>query len=158
MLSYRLASDEEIDKFMAGLKEEEGEYLEKTLAQMDSNWEEFSQMAKTIGSVWQVDREGVGVGFYWIEERGKVVHLHGILIKPEEQGKGIGTEILQRLEDEYLGKMEAIELGVHQSNQRAKQLYERLGFREIRYQADLGYYILQLSLSNVKPMESIKKE
>jgi ribosomal protein S18 acetylase RimI-like enzyme len=146
MLSYRLASNEEIDEFMVGLKEQEGEYLDKTLAQMGSSWEEFSLMAKSIGSVWRAELEGEPLGYYWIEERGKIVHLHGILINPEEQGKGFGTEILQQLLDEYKGKMEAIELGVHKSNQRAKRLYERMGFREVRYMDDLGYSIMQVSL------------
>lgn len=146
MLNFRLASNEEIEEFLTELKKEEGEYLEKTLSQMDISWEAFSLMAKTIGTVWQVEREREGVGFYWIEERGKIVHLHGLLIKPEEQGKGIGTEILHHLLTQYKGRMDAIELGVHESNQRAKQLYGRLGFREVRYLEDLGYFILQVPL------------
>ncbi|MEW6402389.1 MAG: hypothetical protein AB1649_11360 [Chloroflexota bacterium] len=43
--------------------------------------------------------------------------------------------------------MDTIELGVHKSNERAKQLYERLGFQVVMLREDLGYYIMQKSLA-----------
>jgi ribosomal protein S18 acetylase RimI-like enzyme len=39
--------------------------------------------------------------------------------------------------------VEAIELGVHQSNERAKALYERLGFQVLRYRPEVGFFIMQ---------------
>ena len=82
-------------------------------------------------------------GFYWIEERGKTLHLHGLILKAAFQGKGIGTAVIRMLVESYQGQVKAIELGVHQSNARAKKLYERLGFEVVKYRHDLGYFIMQ---------------
>lgn len=45
------------------------------------------------------------------------------------------------------GRYEVMELGVHQSNERAHRLYLRLGFEEVRFRSDVGYFILQKRLS-----------
>lgn len=43
--------------------------------------------------------------------------------------------------------MTAIELGVHQSNVKARQLYERVGYQVVKYLDDLGYFVLQRPLT-----------
>lgn len=43
--------------------------------------------------------------------------------------------------------MEAIELGVHEGNQRAKALCERLDFKPIRTLDELGFEVMQKRLA-----------
>jgi ribosomal protein S18 acetylase RimI-like enzyme len=74
------------------------------------------------------------------------LHLHGIVVARAFQGQGIGSRIIRRLAEEYRGRMDAIELGVHQSNERAKALYERLGFNTVRFLPEVGFFIMQLPL------------
>ncbi len=68
------------------------------------------------------------------------------MLREEFQGRGIGTEVLEMLERDYRSRMAAIELGVHQSNAKAKLLYERLGYQTVKYLPELGFYIMQKPL------------
>lgn len=65
-----------------------------------------------------------------VERTKNSIHLHAIHLMPEFQGKGIGAEILTGLIQEADRKKIPIELKVRGSNQQARKLYERLGFKE----------------------------
>ena len=61
-----------------------------------------------------------GPGEYYIDTIG---------VHPKEQGRGIGTKMLQFLIDEYVGKQsETLGLLVDDDNPNAKRLYLKLGF------------------------------
>jgi ribosomal protein S18 acetylase RimI-like enzyme len=146
MLTYPTAGGEQVVKFLALLREDAREYLDQTLALMGETWEHFVQIAQQVGQVYGVYRDGQLAGYYWIEEREKALHLHGILVKAEFRGQGIGTAILEKLQEEYAGRMELIELGVHDSNGRAKALYERMGFVTVRRVEELGFSVMQVTI------------
>ena len=55
-------------------------------------------------------------------------HLEQIQIVPEQQGKGFGTTILEKLLADAVQARVAVSLSVLKTNP-ARQLYERLGFR-----------------------------
>jgi len=55
--------------------------------------------------------------------------------------------VLQMLMATYQSQMDAIELGVHQSNGGAIKLYTRLGFEVMETLDDLGYAIMRKSLA-----------
>jgi len=55
----------------------------------------------------------------------------------------MGTQTLKKLAEEYGGDMEYIELGVHQSNERALNLYKKLGYRIVATKEDLGFHIMR---------------
>ncbi len=86
-------------------------------------------------------------GFYWIEERENVLHLHALLLKRQFQGKGIGTQTLNMLVSKYMGTMRTIELGVHESNEGAIRVYERNGFKTVKQLDELKFRIMQKTLS-----------
>jgi ribosomal protein S18 acetylase RimI-like enzyme len=114
---------------------------------MQMTWEQVAGLVHTVGQVWGVYQGGNLVGFYWIEECDRILHLHGLVVKSTLQGQGIGTEVLNMLAQRYTGTMGAIELGVHESNTRARALYERLGYRTVRRLDDLGFHITQKPLA-----------
>lgn len=143
------ARDEQIDEFLELLRTDAENYLIPTMQVMGWSWAEFAQRVRGVGRVFCVYRGEQKVGCYWIEERDRILHLHGIVVARAFQGQGIGSQIIHQLADEYRGRMDAIELGVHQSNQRAKALYERLGFVTIRFLPDVGFFIMQLPLQSV---------
>lgn len=140
------ARDEQIDEFLELLRLDAEDYLTPTMEAMGWSWAEFVQRVRGVGKVFCVYQGERKVGCYWIEERERVLHLHGIVVGRAFQGQGIGSRIIRRLAEEYRGRMDAIELGVHQSNRRAKALYERLGFVTVRFLPEVGFYILQLPL------------
>lgn len=142
------AIDEQIDEFLELLRTDAENYLIPTMQVMGWSWAEFAQRVRGVGRVFCVFQGEQKVGCYWIEERGRILHLHGIVVARAFQGQGIGSQIIHQLAEEYRGRMDAIELGVYQSNQRAKALYERLGFAAIRFLPEVGFYIMQLPLGN----------
>ncbi len=70
---------------------------------------------------------------YSNEANGLVVFLEEIYIKPEFQGKGLGTYALTWVLKEYSGIATRYRLEVCSSNSGAIKLYERLGFKNFEY-------------------------
>jgi ribosomal-protein-alanine N-acetyltransferase len=58
------------------------------------------------------------------------IHINNVAILPALRGRGIGTQLMRRVFDEArrLGARRAT-LEVRASNEGARRLYERLGFR-----------------------------
>jgi ribosomal protein S18 acetylase RimI-like enzyme len=146
MLTCKPAQSEQYDEFFQLMQNEAADYLLHAMELMRMTPEQAKRLFKTVGKVYGIYHEERLAGFYWIEERERILHLHGLVLRKDFQGKGIGTQVLNLLETEYMSRMEAIELGVHQSNERAKLLYERLGYRKVNYLPELGFYILQKPL------------
>ena len=143
MLTYRPAAPEQYDDFLQLLVAESRDYLDTTLHLMGADWDRFAQLFHTVGQVCSIYSEDGCAGFYWVEVRDAVLHLHGLILRPEFQGKGIGRQVLADLEAQYQGRVEAIELGAHRSNQRALALYQRAGFQTVKTLEELGFLILQ---------------
>jgi ribosomal protein S18 acetylase RimI-like enzyme len=149
------ARDEQIDEFLELLRLDAENYLIPTMEVMGWSWAEFARRVRGVGRVFCVYQGEQKVGCYWIEERGRIVHLHGIVVARAFQGQGIGSRIIRRLAEEYRGRMDAIELGVHQSNQRARALYERLGFVAVRFLPEVGFTIMQLPLKTERASDPL---
>ena len=146
MLTFRKAESHLYDALMQLQEEQAGHYLNQTLALMGTTWQEYAELFRTVGQVYGIYQDGRLAGFYWIEERDRILHLHGLILTTEFQGQGIGSHVLQMLETEYRGRVEAIELGVHESNARAIALYQRFGYRTVKTLADLGFFVMQKAL------------
>jgi ribosomal protein S18 acetylase RimI-like enzyme len=147
LLTYKLAEPAQYDAFFAIVRCAAADYLEDTLEQMQTTWDEFAGLFRSVGEVVSVYQDDDLAGFYWIEERDKTLHLHGLFILDAYQGKGLGTQVIRRLQEQYGGRVQAIELGVHRSNEKARALYERLGFRVVQQRDDVGFFIMQLPLA-----------
>lgn len=148
MLVCISANTENYEVFLQLLQDQASDYLEHTLELMEMTWEEFNHLFRSVGRVYGIFKDGQLAGFYWIEERKKFLHLHGLILKKDFQGQGIGTQVLRELEARYGDRMECIELGVHESNTRAKKLYERTGYETVKSYSDLGFDVMQKWLSD----------
>lgn len=146
-LTYELATAKQIDEFVHLMRQDAADYLDRTMELMQMTRSQLDQLVKTVGQVFAIYHDGLLVGFYWVEERGPIVHLHGLIIRSAYQGQGMGTAVLNMLANKYAGTMDAIELGVHESNTRAQALYARLGYQTTKHLADLAFLILQYPLS-----------
>jgi ribosomal protein S18 acetylase RimI-like enzyme len=146
MIAYKPATESQYEEFQNLMLAQMAEYIETLMQLMGMSIEEFSRLLKTVGQVYSINRNGEVAGFYWVEERGEELHLHGIIIKEEHQGEGIGTQILKKLEDEYGSDKEYIELGVHHKNDGAIKLYKKLGYRVVATKEDLGFHIMRKTL------------
>jgi ribosomal protein S18 acetylase RimI-like enzyme len=143
MLTYRPAGPEQLDELFQLMAAESRETLDTTLQLLGTDWGAFAQQFRTVGQVWGIYSDDRGAGFYWVEVRDAVLHLHGLILRPEFQGRGIGRQVLADLEEQYQGHAEAIELGVHRSNQRALALYQGAGFQTVKTLEELGFLVLQ---------------
>lgn len=79
---------------------------------------------------------GEAVGRLRVVRDGQHVELAGIQLRPNVQGRGIGTSIIEQLQSEAARARLPLELSVEHDNPRARTLYERLGFVEISRDAD----------------------
>jgi ribosomal protein S18 acetylase RimI-like enzyme len=73
---------------------------------------------------------GVVAFGYSIEFGGVYAFVDELYVRPERRGKGLGTRLLDRLEDEARqAGSTAVHLEVADVNARAQRLYERRGYR-----------------------------
>lgn len=128
---------------------ESQEYLGAALERMGMSREQFRASMHATGEIQAIMEDGRLAGFQWVELRGRILHLHGLVLEGSSQGQGIGTRVITALVQSYQGVADAIELGVHCSNPGAIRLYERLGFETVRFLDDLGFYIMQKPLGTV---------
>jgi ribosomal protein S18 acetylase RimI-like enzyme len=68
------------------------------------------------------------VGRLMVDHSASAIHLIDITILPEYCGRGIGTQLLKQLLAEGATSHKPVTLEVFRANQRALQLYKRLGF------------------------------
>ncbi|AQZ93556.1 ribosomal protein S18-alanine N-acetyltransferase [Halopseudomonas phragmitis] len=79
------------------------------------------------------------VGHGVLMTAGDESHLLNITVKPENQGNGLGLQLLEHLMQQARARQaEVAFLEVRESNQSAFRLYERFGFNEIGRRK--GYY------------------
>lgn len=88
-----------------------------------------------LGRIWLVRVEGEIAGYialcfsYSIEFAGKDAFVDEFFIEERHRGRGLGRRVLERIVEEAraLG-VQALHLEVARTNQRARALYESLGF------------------------------
>ena len=85
-----------------------------------------------------VERDGVPVGYVYLtfcysaEVGGRCVFIEEIFLKEEFRGMGLGKEIMNWMETEY-PEVRRFRLEVTQVNQQAIRLYEKSGYKYLRY-------------------------
>lgn len=150
MLSYRQASGDQYQVFLQMMRVEMSAYVDRTMEMMHMSWEEFAALFQSQGKVMCICEDEKPAGFYWIEVRDRTLHLHALILLPEYRSRGIGSWVMKDLETQHREQVDEIELGVHDSNLRAKSLYERCGFETVRTLPELGFYIMRKKLLNDK--------
>ncbi len=74
--------------------------------------------------------DGVQIGRIYVDRRVEELRLMDIALLPDYRNRGIGTKLIRDLMDEAAASQKFIGLHVEQFN-RAYQLYQRLGFRDV---------------------------
>jgi ribosomal protein S18 acetylase RimI-like enzyme len=95
----------------------------------DDSWqrEDFERrFAACSVSVAEID--GRRIGGLFLETRSDAFFIHEIQLLPDCQGRGIGTALLQGIVEQAQARNLPTELAVVEANERARRLYERLGF------------------------------
>lgn len=96
-----------------------------------------SQFAKA----YMIESDGALAGYGQIsftfstEAGGMVVLLEELYIRPQYQGKGLGTSFFKEMFRIYGDKAARLRLEVEPNNSGARRLYESLGFKRLDYES-----------------------
>ncbi len=148
MLTYTTPEIDEFDRLFDLMRAEASEYLEDSLWSIGMTVSAFRAKFKSVGEVVEVLSDGDPAGFYWVEARDNILHLHGLILKSEYQGRGLGRQIMQAIEKIHSEGISAIELGVYHGNAAARKLYDRMGYRVVKSLDDVYFDIMRKTLSH----------
>ncbi len=76
-----------------------------------------------------IEAESRSVGSLWLEQKPDSLYIHELQVAPPQQGGGIGTAVIEMVIEQGASRALPIALSVVPANPRARDLYERLGFR-----------------------------
>jgi ribosomal protein S18 acetylase RimI-like enzyme len=108
------------------------------------NYALFFDRAMQIGSAYIIFYDEAPCGFIWYSLKGMRLHVNTIIIDKEYQNKKIGTTVLTELEKKAReSKIPFIQLGVQGVNKKARDLYIRLGFKDIGYMKEFDTYYME---------------
>ncbi|MFT3947844.1 MAG: GNAT family N-acetyltransferase [Agriterribacter sp.] len=135
-IEYRKATDNDVT-LTYSIKQSSIKHLVEKIWGWDNNFQIDYHRKSFVPNKTQIIIYGSSeVGFFVVNEYPGKVFIENILIDPAFQGKGIGTKVLTDIMTGAANKK--VELQVFKINNRAKQLYDRLGF-ETYEQTNLHY-------------------
>lgn len=107
--------------------------LMQELSQELGLWHETAQRAMIRsavngGEVSIILAEDRPVGWLQLQDAEDAIYIHQLYIDADYQSRGIGTELLSEIVDRARRQSKPVHLWVMRNNERARQLYERLGF------------------------------
>jgi len=142
-VAFRTATPAQGAELLALMRTEMAERLARTLALLGLTWPQFEGLVAARGEVRAAEVAGTVAGYAWIEQRGRDLHLHAIIVLASRRGRGVGSAVLRALEAEFAGRVDAIELGVEASNARVRAWYLRQGYRVTGTLPELGFEIMR---------------
>lgn len=130
MLTYKAAQQEDIEPLFLLNKQliEEYEDLDSIDYDRVLNWV-HRNLEQNLSHFTRVFWAGKLAGYYCLLPSGEKTELDSLFVLPEFQGRGIGTAILKKCQQEAEG---TLFLYAFRKNVRALALYERLGFQIVK--------------------------
>jgi ribosomal protein S18 acetylase RimI-like enzyme len=95
---------------------------------------QFSECWKR-GGISIIEVEGTPVGMIQLFDQLDGVEVGEIQIQPSQQNRGIGSRVLRDLIARVHQQQKKVSLSVALKNERAYQLYQRLGFQKVGHNA-----------------------
>ena len=83
------------------------------------------------GGLWIIHVDGARVGMIQLFDQPDAVEVGEIQIQPTHQNRGVGTRVLRDIVARAHQQHKKVSLSVALKNDRAYQLYQRLGFRQV---------------------------
>jgi ribosomal protein S18 acetylase RimI-like enzyme len=103
-------------------------YVSQTWGSWDDAWQRDHFANHWPDVRLAIESSGQLAGFLDLDEQGESIHVGNIELRPESQGKGIGSAILKAVQQRAELKRVPVTLQVLKVNP-ARALYERLGFQ-----------------------------
>ena len=138
-MQRRRASELDFETVFAMHREAFRAHIERLWGTWDENWQRHNfrrEYSESTCEVIVVD--GSPAGFIQHVEESDCVRVWNVALRPELRGRGIGTALMQELQERAGERGVELRLRVFPSNERAHRFYTRLGFREIsRYRTGI---------------------
>jgi len=129
-ISFRDAKEEDFEFLFALHRSTMREYVAATWGSWDERDQRrrFGSPREARDGLRIIRFEGVDVGALRCRQRGVDTFLVSIEVLPKYQSKGIGSVVIEDLIEAGSRAGGGVELTVLKANERARRLYERLGF------------------------------
>jgi ribosomal protein S18 acetylase RimI-like enzyme len=124
------------------MEDQAAEYLETSINAIGLTMADFREKFSQIGEVVGIYENDRTAGFYWIEKRGTILHIHALILGGEFQGRRLGRTVLAEIENKHSAGIETIELGVHDSNRSAMALYNKANYETVKTLAEVGFHVM----------------
>ncbi len=93
--------------------------------------EVIERTIKNGGKLLVLELDGKVIGTSWLTHDHRRTYLHHFAIKPEFQGKGYSKILLEKTIESAKKMGYQLKLEVHNTNVKAKRLYEKYGFKKL---------------------------
>ena len=120
-----------------------GEYIDKTWGWDENEQLEYYKKEFTTDNTCIIMHKDQRIGWFVLQRAEKEDYLHIIYLFPEYQNQGIGTSIIRDVINQAKADGKSVILNVLKVNQRAKALYERLGF--LKYDETETHFLMKVS-------------
>lgn len=130
MVNFRKITEENFDAIIRMKRPEDENFVASNAVSLAQAW-----LYREDGDVFPfaIYNDDTAVGFMLLEENleEKRLDLWRIMLSPEQEGKGYGTEAVKLMIKYAIdsGRYQKIGLLCGQSNVRARHIYDKLGFR-----------------------------
>ena len=104
------------------------DYISKIWGWSESQQDSYVAEDFESGQIQVIQVNGQKIGYLHLTQDNEVLFIANILILPEFQSLGIGSEIIDDLSVRAKNEKLGLRLGVFKINSRARKLYERLQF------------------------------
>ena len=129
-IGYRAAVEKDVDFLYSLHVATMKQYVDQVWGWEDVYQESLFRKNYVPANIQIIEYDDKDIGMLSVEEREGDVFLSTIEIRPEYQGKGIGTAIIKKMVADSAKKTKPVTLQVLKVNP-AKGLYERLGFEVV---------------------------
>lgn len=127
-----------------------GEYVAAVHGWVDAEQRDYHERVFRPGA-WQIITvDGADAGNLVVELRPYEVYLARLELHPRHQGRGVGARVVEDVVGTAAGHGRPLLLDVFAVNTRARDFYERQGFREVARHG-LGDYRITMRYAGVPP-------
>lgn len=151
-ISYRKFQESDkkiITVLIQSLYKEDPGYKEITIEKIDKTFNELLKYPEkgkiiVIQDCSNIIGYSILINFWSNEYGGNILDIDELYIKPDYRDKGIGANFIKYLIDSKFSNSGAIKLEASPSNNKAKKLYEHIGFKE----SQNNHFIFDLKRNN----------
>lgn len=112
-----------------------------------------------VKSIYKVECNGKIVASIRCYIRGAVLYIEKLIVDPDFQSMGIGTQVMREIETRYSSIVDRYALFTGDKSARNIHLYEKLGYKRVRQEpTNRNYSLIYMEKSNEKKIDVDKTE